>query len=144
MSNREQYRDLLDHLIHNGLTEYGAVIPKEEIYDFLGIEVPKLGTLTQFNQIALLELAAIDYCRSVLLNEGKYITQDGGVYRILLPHENARQVEIYISSADRKLTRALKLSRNTPRQASGDVSQTQARIMMRQHGLESRRMEAQL
>ena len=46
--------------------------------------------------------------------DGKFIASHQGDYRILLPSENKRQVDAYMSQADRKLRRAHKLSRNTP------------------------------
>ena len=54
-------------------------------------------------------------------------------HRVLLPSENKAQVDAYMESADRKLERALKLSRNSPK-ASHLPDQTEARIMMRRKG----------
>jgi hypothetical protein len=139
MADRESHRNFMDHMRDMGWDEYGATFTKRDLYDFLGLEVPQFGTQHQFTQIALIEVAVIDYCRDILLGEGKYLTQTGGSYRVLLPHENVAQVEKYMSAADRKLGRALKLSRNSPKQAGDSPSQTQARIMMKQFGLRERR-----
>lgn len=132
MSNRETHRDLYDYLKTEGLLEYGSVITSEIVHSVLGIEVPNVGTKAQFDRIALIELAAIDYVRNMLLNSGKYLTGTPSGYRILLPSENAAQVEQYISSADKKLNRALKLCRNTPRAAGEMPDQIEARILMKQ------------
>jgi hypothetical protein len=139
MSKQETYRDFLQCLIDEGLTDYGAVIPKQMVYELLGIEVPEVGTQRQFNEIALTELAAVDYVRAYLLNKGKYLAGTTSGYRVLLPSENVVQVESYVSQADKKLSRALKLSRNTPRPAdNAQVDQQEARVLMRQEGIRER------
>lgn len=134
MSNRETHRDLYDYLKAEGLLEYGSVIPSSLVHDFLRLEVPAIGTKAQFDRLSLIELAAMDYVRNMLLNSGKYLTGTPSGYRILLPSENAAQVEQYISSADKKLNRALKLCRNTPRSADEMPDQIEARILMKQSG----------
>ena len=134
MSNRETHRDLYDYLKAEGLLEYGSVIPSSLVHDLLGLEVPAIGTKAQFDRLSLIELAAMDYVRNMLLNSGKYLTGTPSGYRILLPSENAAQVEQYISSADKKLNRALKLCRNTPRSADEMPDQIEARILMKQSG----------
>jgi hypothetical protein len=131
MSEKKHYRELFQELQVRGQTEYGSIIDGAMVRHFLGIEYPELGTKALFDKLALAELAAIDYVRTLLLNEGKYITSTPSGYRILLPSENAKQVDAYIVSADRKLNRALKLNRNTPKEAASTADQTEARIMMK-------------
>jgi hypothetical protein len=135
MSKREQFRELYAALQANGLLEYGSTIPTELVHATLCLSVPDVAPKSVYDRVALLELAAVDYVRNILLDQGKYITGTASGYRILLPSENAAQVDQYMSSADRKLVRALKLSRNTPR---GDVyhnDQTEARILMKRAGI---------
>ena len=108
-------KELYSYLLKHGKTDYGAIIPALEIQQIIGIEYPETGTRKQFNEIALIELAVIDYVRNILLGEGKALSQSNGDYRILLPSENNRYIEKYMSSADKKLKRALKLSKNTPK-----------------------------
>jgi hypothetical protein len=107
-------KELLTALRERGLLEYGSVIKGEDVRDILGIEYPEIGTKKDFDEVALAELGAVDYVRNILLGEGKFIASHQGDYRILLPSENKRQVDAYMSQADRKLRRAHKLSRNTP------------------------------
>jgi hypothetical protein len=107
-------KELLTALRDRGLLEYGSVIKGDEVRDILGIEYPEVGTKKDFDEVALAELSAVDYVRNVLLGEGKFIASSQGDYRILLPSENKRQVDMYMQQADRKLRRAHKLSRNTP------------------------------
>lgn len=134
MSNRNG-KDLFAELEKIGLIEYGAVIPSHFVREILGIKYPEVGTKKQFDNLALIELSAIDYVRNVLLGRGMYLSQNNGDYRILLPSENAKQVELYISSADKKLNRALKLTRNTPKtDMMMPHTQTEARIMMKKLG----------
>lgn len=132
LSKREAQKDLYAKLRSSGLLEYGSVIRSSVVHELLGITVPDVGTKAEFDSLSLLELAAIDYVRNILLGEGKYLTGTLGGYRVLLPSENATQVEQYISSADKKLSRALKLSRNSPHMQSSLPDQIEARILMKQ------------
>ena len=134
MSKRQTCKDLLSALGHAGLLEFGSVIPRKVVHEALGIVVPEVGTREQFASIALMELAAIDYCRNHLLDAGKYLSGTDDGYRVLLPSENQKQVELYMSSADKKLGRALKLSKNSPALSNIRHDQMETRIhMKRQH-----------
>lgn len=134
MSKLSAFKDLMRTLSDAGLLEFGSVIKREVVHQALGITVPTMGTRAQFDAISLLELDAIDYCRNHLLDGGKYLAGTDAGYRILLPSENQRQVELYMASADKKLSRALKLSKNSPALADIKHDQVEARIhMKRQH-----------
>ena len=135
MSQREKMRCLMNGLVDQGLTEYGSVIPMSLVHEYLGITVPDVATREEFNRISLLELAAIDYCRNILLGEGKYLSGTASGYRILLPSENQAQIANYMTSADRKLSRALKLNRNMPKMDSFQPSQIEARILLKRDGM---------
>jgi hypothetical protein len=139
MSKREAQRELYAELDARGLLEYGSVIETPVVHAVLGIEMPAYGTKSDFDKIALFELSAIDYIRNILLGQGKYLMGTDSGYRILLPSENAAQVEQYISSADKKLSRALKLSRNTPTLDMQMPDQTEARILMKRSGMQQHR-----
>lgn len=141
MSNRELYKDFYSALKDMGMLEYGAGIPKPTVHELLGIEMPATAPKSVYDNLTLFELAAIDYVRNILLGEGKYLTGTSTGYRVLLPSENALQVDNYMEQADRKLSRALKLSRNTPQEAKRMPDQTEARILMKRSGI--KRMEAQ-
>ena len=132
-SKRDRLRDVYDTLDGAGLFDFGAVIPRAMVYDLLGMDVPEVASKAVFDRIAMLELQAMDYCRNMLLGHGKYLAGTPSGYRVLLPSENKAQVDAYMESADRKLERALKLSRNSPK-ASHLPDQTEARIMMRRKG----------
>ena len=132
-SKRDRLRDVYDTLDQAGLFDFGAVIPRGMVYDLLGLDVPEVASKAVFDRIAMLELQAMDYCRNMLLGHGKYLAGTPSGYRVLLPSENKAQVDAYMESADRKLERALKLSRNSPK-ASHLPDQTEARIMMRRKG----------
>ena len=132
-SKRDRQRDVYDTLDGAGLFDFGAVIPRAMVYDLLGLDVPEVASKAVFDRIAMLELQAMDYCRNMLLGHGKYLAGTPSGYRVLLPSENKAQVDAYMESADRKLERALKLSRNSPK-ASHPPDQTEARIMMRRKG----------
>lgn len=132
-------KDLLNALKQKDLLEYGSVIPGELVREILNIEYPEYGTREVFEGIALQELGAVDYVRNALLNEGKYLASNRGDYRILLPSENKRQIEAYTAQADRKIRRALKLSRHTPASADKSVNDQQyARLVMKQEALRGR------
>lgn len=124
--------DLMARLREEGLLEYGAFIPASLVQAALGLCYPKTATRAVFDKLALTELGAIDYVRRHLLSEGRYIAAAKGGYRILLPSENAGQVEAYLRHADEKLRRALKLLRSTPKGAADFPAQTEVRIHMKQ------------
>ena len=132
-SKRDMMRCLMNGLVELGLTDYGSDIPTELVHEMLEIEMPDVASKATFDRIAITELAAIDYCRSTLIGQGKYLQGTKSGYRVLLPSENRAQVDSYMGSADRKLSRALKLSRNTPVDTATH-DQIEARIMMKQSG----------
>jgi len=135
MTKRSEHKDFYATLNEMGLLEYGSVIETSLVHELLGIDMPSSAPKRVYDQLALLELAAIDYVRNMLLGHGKYITGTTGGYRILLPSENAAQIDLYMESADRKLSRALKLSRNTPQEAKSAPDQTEARILLKKSGI---------
>ena len=142
MSRAQDGKCLLAWMRQHGLDDYGAFFPAYRVRQVLGIEMPDVADRKTFDQLALQELSAVDYCRNVLLGEGKYLAQHQGDYRILLPSENVRQVELYMGSADNKLRRAMKLLRNTPSpdaplgQPPGNVA---ARILMKREAIKAQR-----
>ena len=107
-------KDLFFHLKDQGLLEYGSHISGDLVRGFLGLKYPEYGTKRDFDAVTLAELGAIQYIRNQLLNEGKYLANVQGDYRICLPSENKRQADAYLASANRKLRRAQKLVMNTP------------------------------
>lgn len=130
-SKRDLMRGLLKGLEERDLTEFGSVIDREVVHELLEIEMPRYASKEVFDGIAMAELAAIDYCRNALLGQGKYLAGTRTGYRVLLPSENKGQIDSYMSSADRKLSRALKLSKNSPRAADMQPDQTETRIHMK-------------
>lgn len=134
-NERVLYRLLFDELNAMKLFEYGAEFDATVVRGILGIDVPTVATKAKFDQLALQELAAMDYCRNILLGRGKYLSGANGGYRVLLPSENRLQVNLYMESADKKLSRALKLSRNSPSGASEANDQLQARIHLKRSGM---------
>lgn len=137
MARRDVQRELYAELDARGLLEYGSVIESSVVHSALGIDMPTMASKSEFDRLALIELSAIDYVRNILLGQGKYLTGTDAGYRILLPSENSAQVEQYISSADKKLTRALKLFRNSPSAGSSLPDQTEARILMKRAGMKN-------
>lgn len=107
-------KQLFDHLDGMSLLEYGAVFPAELVRECIGITYPKVASRETFLTLELTELSAISYVRNKLLGQGKYLSRTGSDYRILLPSENAKQVERYLVSASGKLKRGLRLSKNSP------------------------------
>lgn len=138
---RSPARDLLAYIREHGLDQYGAFISAKVVRGVIGIELPDVATRDEFQALAMYELASVDYVRKVLLGEGKYLAQSKGDYRILLPSENASQIASYMSSADKKLKRALTLSKNTPTKAGTlhDVEQVEARIQMKRESIKNNR-----
>ena len=135
---RKSGRCLLDYIRNRHLDEYGSVILASEVRHIIGAEFPEVGTRRQFESAALAELSAVDYVRNVLINEGKYLTQSNGDYRILLPNENASQIERYMSGADKKLRRAQRLSKNTPKTDAAPNDNVAARIHMKREAIKAK------
>lgn len=137
-------KELYQAIIDNGMAEYGTHIPAEFVRNTIGLKMPDVATKQEFDKIALLELAAIDYVRNIMLNQGKYIKGENGGYRILLPSENAQQVENYMSSADQKLRRAIKLAKNTPKEFVSDKCNNATRAHMKRESIARERRIAKL
>jgi hypothetical protein len=141
MSKYDHLRGLLAGLTERGLTEYGSDIPTELVHELLEINFPAEAAKSVYDRLAMVELSAIDYCRNVLLGQGKYLSGTKGGYRVLLPSENKSQIDSYMSSADRKLSRALKLSRNSVQETISH-DQTEARILMKRTGMRGSHSQA--
>lgn len=131
MSKRGEIRDLYEHLGNSGMLEFGSKIPGNVVREFLGIVMPEVGTYRMFNSLKLQEVAAIDYIREKLIEQGMFIAADGEDFKILLPSENKVQILAYERSANKKYSRALKLARNTPRKDMGINDQSESRITRR-------------
>lgn len=138
---------LYEELDAMGLLDYGSVFSGELVRDIIGLALPSDDDLHEmtvgkaksvFTSAALTEMAEIDYVRNILLGRGMYIKASGGGYVILLPSENAAQIDSYVSSADKKLRRALKLSRNTPSGSLPNHSNMEMRIALKRQGAASR------
>ena len=125
-------------LQQRGLLEYGSVIDTDTVHELLGLQVPDTGTRQQFRRIELAELAAIDHVREQLLKAGKYITGTPSGYRVLLPSENAAQIDLYLSAAARKIRRARLLAQTTPIEYQPGANQSNVRAEMMQSSLDSR------
>lgn len=128
-------KEIIQRLRELGLTEYGSIIPGDKLRQMAGIEYPATGTKAEFDALALDELSAVDYVRNCLLNEGKYLKAHRDDYRILSPAENNGQVEAYMRSADNKLRRAIKLSKNTPAMVDSQPNNYNARLMMKRESI---------
>lgn len=136
MSKPHDGKCLLAWMREQGLTEYGSIVSQDTVRGVIGIEMPDVASKRVFDGLALRELSATDYVRNVLLGEGKYLAQDRGEYRILLPSQNHEQVERYMSNADSKLKRALKLVRNMPQvDIHGPPDNLRARLLMKREGI---------
>ena len=142
MSRREG-RELLAELESGNFIDYGVFIPVEFVRECLDLEYPETATKKEFDQLALKEMAAVDYVRNILLGRGMYIMGVNAGYRILTVSENLGQVEQYMSSADRKLARGLKLLKSTPRERGAYPDQTEARAEMKRENIRSHRSRHQ-
>jgi hypothetical protein len=134
----EAMADFFDELDARGLLDYGAVIEGQLVRELMVIDLPEFGRKADFDRAALAELSAIGYVRDQLLKNGKYLAGTAGGYRVLLPSENARQVDALMESASRKLSRARVLNATTPVEFQAQVDQQEARISMTRTGMASR------
>jgi len=134
----EAMSEFFDELDARGLLDYGAVIEGPLVRELLDIELPEIGRKADFDRAALAELSAIGYVRDQLLKNGKYLAGTAGGYRVLLPSENAKQVDALMEAAARKLSRARVLNASTPSEFRGQIDQQEARISMNRSGMLSR------
>jgi hypothetical protein len=139
MSERQEaLSDFFDELDSRGLLEYGAVIEGNLVRELLEIDLPEYGRKSDFDRAALAELSSVGYVRDQLLKAGKYLAGTPSGYRVLLPSENARQVDALMDSAARKLARARVLNATTPSEFQTQFDQQEARISMTRSGMSSR------
>ena len=127
MSKFDIYTELKDA----GHFEYGSVIERQFLRASFGIdEIDYPAMQNEIDNQSLQELGVTDYIRNQLLNEGKYLKGERKTYRVLLPSENAGQVMSYMTSADNKLKRGIKLNKNTPTEYKIN-SNDEVRMMMK-------------
>lgn len=128
-------KNLLEWFRENNRDAHGSTVSGIDVRAVLNLRMPELGTKSEFDSIALKELSAIDYVRNVLLDEGKYLKQDGDGYRILLPSENAVQINNFMLSANRKLRRAHRLSKSSQVEPSKTSMNTEARMAVQRQAI---------
>jgi len=133
--------DLYEFLNKKGMLGYGVSFHKSVVTDFLGITIPEMATMEEFNAIELNILNEIDAVRNKLISEGKYLSYSKGYYRVLLPSENAEQCERYSRSAIKKLRKSIKLAKNTPKDGTFDaiLNAVNVRAQMKLESLKNRR-----
>jgi len=134
MSKRSEFGSLYDSLNEMGLLDYGSNIPSALVHELLDITVPMRATKAEFDALSLQEMSAIDYCRNILLGQGKYLAGTRAGYTIPMPSDNKVYIDRYVDSASKKLNRAQKLNRNTPEESNPHRAQTDARIHFRKNG----------
>jgi hypothetical protein len=121
------------------LLDYNVFISAEIVRECLGLEYPEVGTKREFDQLGLAEMAAVDYCRNILLGRGMYLRQVQGGYRILTIGENVKQVDLYMDAAERKIRRGQKLLRNTPREVGAYPDQQEVRAELKREAIRAHR-----
>lgn len=137
MDDQHKGRCLLDYMRSKGLDGYGTVISAIDVRAVVGIEYPETASLKEYQSLGLLELGAVGYVRNILLDEGKYLCQVKDNYRVLLPSENASQVDAYMRQADNKLRRARRLSASSP-PVEFENSNVNARLHMKLQSMRPR------
>ena len=136
-STTDTHKELYSHLNSHGLLEYGSAIKSEMVCDIIGIHYPEHASKQVYDRLSLIEMSAIDYVRNILLDNGKYITQVKGDYRILLPSENAKQIASYITASGNKLDRAARLLSSMPEGDFPDKNKLATRMLMKRDSLRS-------
>lgn len=131
-------KDLLQKLRDEDLTEYGSTFHGDMVREIIGVEYPEYGTKKQFDDVTLLELAAIGYVRDALRKEGKHIARDGGIYRICLPSENESVARSWEMQADDRLKKAQQLRKTTPQEQYNANTDRSALIAMKRESMNSR------
>lgn len=132
-------KELFEELEKMKMFDYGKHIPVATVRKILQLDFPETAPKKVYDQLMLVELGATDYVRNILLGRGMYLKGDSSGYRILHASENLKQVEAYMTSADKKLARSLKLLRSTPRERQEYPSQTEARAEMKRNSIQQHR-----
>lgn len=119
MSKSVDKQVILDALRARGLLDYGAVIERSVIHSLVGLveippDMPWVAAKPIAEQNKLTEMNVMYWVRDKVLEEGKNLHQDGGIWRVDLPSENAAACERFQKKASRAINRANKLARNTP------------------------------
>lgn len=123
--------EFIKFMRESGYCEYGAVVSGAVVREVLGIHIEGIDTYAEFLQAQQTEKFKMLALKDILLNEGKYLKQDGDLYRVLLPSENLAQVARYEEGANAKLRRGRLLLSNTPPKYRGDThrdAMNQARL----------------
>jgi len=129
---------LYERLKQMDLVDFGSHIPRSLVHEILGIEIPEYGTLKEFQELQLLELKEIDMVRSILIKSGRYLAQENGDYRVLLPSENQAQIKNMLDGINRKAKKAETLMANTPIECQDKRDNTMVRIQAIKNSLNSR------
>jgi len=137
LSNNDK-RSIIDTMKEARMLDHGSYISGDEFRNYFGIKMPVMGKHSDFKSAELEELTCSGFLRDLLLNEGKYLKSEKDSYRILLPSENKEQVLSYMSQADKKLKRGIKLNKNTPVehkiQTQDEVRMIMKRDQVKRHG----------
>ncbi len=137
MTNQDK-RNIIQQMRHAGLLDHGAVFSGSEFREIFKLTMPKTGTKAEFDVITLEELSYAGFIKDILLNEGKYLKSERGDYRVLLPSENQQQIIAYMSQADKKLKRGIKLNKNTPTEFKVN-HQDEARMIIKRESIKDHR-----
>lgn len=121
---------MYDELEARGLLSYGNHIPSRIIHGIMQVEIPKLATKQEFDRLSLEELKVMGNVRWNLIENGKYLKQVQGGYRILLLSENREQVERYMTAAIQKNKLAMKLLKNSPASTEFDPDKVRLEVSL--------------
>lgn len=113
-------KELFIRLNESGFFDFGNVITEQEILDLFDLKKPTFGSYEAFKEFDLKLLGITAFFRNQLIKEGKYLKQTNGDYRVLLPSENAKIIELLYQSANRKLQRGIRLAKNTKHHTNKD------------------------
>ncbi len=137
MTNQDK-RDIIQMMRDAGLLEYGSAVSGAEFRELFHITMPETGTKKEFEAIALQELGYAGFIKDMLLNEGKYFKSERDDYRVLLPSENHEQIIAYMTQADKKLKRGIKLNKTTPAEFKVN-EQDHARMIIKRESIKDHR-----
>jgi hypothetical protein len=90
-----------------------------------------LASPADLTRYELARLDSLNDVRNRLLDEGKYLAQEGRHIRVYLPSENEGAIRRYESDGSAKLDRARRLAASTPSAPSSNVAQTASRVFMK-------------
>ena len=137
----ENFNDIFDALLENGVFNYGETIETEHLLEYFGasvrtdeelecLPIDQLRMALETDRLVIVNIA--NNVRHRLLNRGRYLQQQKRIFRVALPSENRRFIQDYLDAGARKTKRAQLLLENSPIDPSAEKDNGKSRAALMQ------------